>query len=332
MAAGFLLAALLIRLRGFDPLSTLGIGLEYALGDLPSVARTLAWGIPLLVVALGVALAFRAGMFNIGAEGQLYAGAMAAAVVGAYLGPLFSGLHLMLCLAASALAGGAVACGLGWLRAHWGVDEVLSTLLSNYVLILFCTYLANGPLRDPGRQSGSTRTVHDSAMFPVIVPQTQLTAALFVVTALALGVWWLSERSVAGYRWRMTGSSPGFAAGVGVDVDRARVSSMAVSGALCGLGGALLVTTSQGRFWTEIGTGVGWDAVLLALIGRSRPMGVALWTAGYCVMRASARGVEQATGIPSELSSVLIAVIIVAAAARAGVFALVADRFRMVRT
>jgi len=322
------LALVLIRLQGFAPVPTMLAGLSYAVGDLPSVARTLAWGLPLLVAALGVALGFRGGMFNIGAEGQVYLGALAAAVVGAYIGPLLSGLHLLLCLAAAALAGGAIAGGLGWLRAHWGVDEVLSTLLSNYVLILLCAYLANGPLRDPTRQSGSTRNVHDTAMFPVILPRTELTAGLFLVVGLAGFAWWLSERSVAGYRWRMTGASPGFAAAVGIDVVRGRTACMAVSGALCGLGGALLVMTSQGRFWTEIGTGIGWDAVLLALVGRARPVGVILWAAGYCVMRASARGVEQATGIPAELSSVLIAVIIIAAAARNGMFVLVADRVR----
>ncbi len=100
-------------------------------------------------------------MFNIGAEGQLYLGAMAAAVVGAQIGPLASPIHVALCLLAAAAAGGLFAAGLGWLRAHWGVDEVLSTLLSNYIVVLLCTYLANGPLRDPDRQSGSTVAVHE---------------------------------------------------------------------------------------------------------------------------------------------------------------------------
>lgn len=326
--AGILLALLLIRMEGFSPLPTIVAGLDYALGDVTAALRTFAWGLPLLVAALGVALGFRAGMFTIGAEGQIYSGAMAAAIVGTAFGSLLSAVHLALCLAAAAVVGAAIGGGLGWLRAHWGVDEVLSTLLSNYVLVLFCTYLANGPLRDPGRQSGSTRAVADGAMFPEILPQTQLTAGVFVVAALTIGVWWLSERSVTGYRWRMTGASPGFAATVGIDVTRARITSMATSGALCGIAGALLVTTSQGRFWTGIGTGIGWDAVLLALIGRSRPLGVVIWTAAYCVMRSSARGVEQATGIPAELSSILISLIIVVAAARAGAAAVVLEWVR----
>ena len=265
------MAAILIQIQGYQPLPTIVSGAKYALGDPVSIARTLAWGIPLYVAGLGVALAFRAGMFNLGAEGQIYAGAMAAALTGAYIGPMFSALHLVVVMLAAAVTGGLIAAALGWLRAAWGVDEVLSTLLSNYIVVLFLTYLATGPLKDPGRQSGTTRMVHDTAMFPELAARTGLTAAVFVVIALGIAVWWLSERSVVGYRWRMTGESPLFAQAVGISVFKSRVLSMAMSGALCGVAGAMLVSTSQGRFWTEIGSGIGWDAVLVALIGRARP-------------------------------------------------------------
>lgn len=96
---------------------------------------------------------------------------------------------------------------------------------------------------------------------------------------------------------------------------------MALSGALCGIAGALLVTTSQGRFWTEIGTSIGWDAVLLAMIARARPVSAMIWVAVYCVMRSAARGIEQVSTVPSEISLILIAGIIIAASARAGIFA-----------
>lgn len=319
--AGLFMAVVLIQAQGFAPWQTLVVGLEYALGDLQSIARTLAWGTPLYVAAIGVAVAFRAGMFNIGAEGQIYSGAMGAALAGAYLGPMLSGVHIAITVIASALAGGSIAAGLGWLRAAWGVDEVLSTLLSNYIVILFCSYLATGPLRDPTRQSGTTREIRDTAVLPELIPRTGLTAAIFlVVVVVALG-WWLSERSVVGYRWRMTGESTPFAAAVGINVKRSRVVSMAVSGALCGVAGGLLVTASQGRFWTEIGSGIGWDAVLVALIGRARPIPTVVWVTIYCVMRSAARGIEQVTTVPAELSLILIAAIIIAASARAGVLA-----------
>ncbi|MGH3360216.1 MAG: ABC transporter permease [Nocardioidaceae bacterium] len=320
VAVGLVLAIALIRAQGWAPLPTLWVGLEYAAGDPMSIARTIAWGLPLYVAAGGVAIAFRAGMFNIGAEGQIYAGAMAAALAGAYLGPMLSGVHLFLATAASAGAGAAIAGTLGWLRAAWGVDEVLSTLLSNYIVILFCGYLATGPLRDPSRQSGTTREIHDSAWFAELMSQTGLTSAVFVVVAVCIAGWWLSERSVAGYRWRMTGESPAFAAAVGIDVRRSRIASMVTSGAFCGIAGGLLVTASQGRFWTEIGSEIGWDAVLVALIGRARFLPTVVWVTVYCFMRSAARGVEQATTVPAELSLILISAIIVAAAARAGVF------------
>jgi simple sugar transport system permease protein len=118
----------------------------------------------------------------------------------------------------------------------------------------------------------------------------------------------------------MTGEAPGFAAAVGIDVAKAQIRSMMASGALVAIGGSLLVTASQGRFWTEIGSGIGWDAVLIALVARARPIASIVWVVIYCVMRSTARGIEQVSTVPAELSSVLIAIIIIAVAARAGIF------------
>lgn len=320
-AIALVAATLLIQLQGYAAIPTLGAGLDYALGSPTAIARTVAWGLPLCVTALGVSIANRSGMFNIGAEGQVYAGAMAAAIAGAFIGPMFTGLHLLLCTFAGAIAGGLIAAGLGWLRARWNVDEVLSTLLSNYIIVLFCAYLATGPLRDPTRQSGTTPRVFETAMFAEIIPKTGLTSAVFLVIIIAIGCWWLSDRSVSGYRWRMTGQSPGFAEAAGINVARSRIMSMFVSGALAGVGGSLLVTASQGRFWTEIGSGIGWDAVLIALIAKARPIPTVIWVGVYCVMRATSRGIEQVSTVPSELSLVLISIIIIAAAARSGLFA-----------
>ncbi|RZT66870.1 ABC transporter permease [Leucobacter luti] len=320
-----LAAVVLIQVQGYAALPTIGAGFEYSLGSPTAIARTLAWGLPLVVAALGVSLAFRSGMFNLGAEGQVYAGAMAAAIVGAYIGPVFSGLHLLLATAAAALVGGLIAGGLGWLRAKWNVDEVVSSLLSNYIVILFCTYLVTGPLRDPSRQSGTTQRVFDTAMFTEIIPRTGLTWSIVLVVAVAGFVWWLSERSVTGYRWRMTGSAPGFAATSGIDTARSQIRSMVVSGAFAAVAGSLLVTASQGRYWTEIGSGIGWDAVLIALVARAKPIPTIIWVGIYSIMRSTARGIEQVSTVPSELSSVLISIIIIVVAARAGLFTRVAS-------
>ncbi|MBK0418089.1 ABC transporter permease [Leucobacter sp. CSA1] len=314
-------AVVLIQAQGYAAFPTVAAGFDYSLGTPTAIARTFAWGLPLVVAALGVSLAFRSGMFNLGAEGQVYAGAMAAALTGAYIGPLFPALHLLLVTLVAAVVGGLIAGGLGWLRARWNVDEVVSTLLSNYILILFCTYLVTGPLRDPSRQSGTTRRVYDTAMFQEVIPRTGLTSGVVLVVIVAVFVWWLSERSVTGYRWRMTGNAHGFAAASGVDTARSQIRSMVVSGAFAATAGSLLVTASQGRYWTEIGSGIGWDAVLIALVARAKPVPTIIWVAVYSIMRSTARGIEQVSTVPSELSSVLISIIIIVVAARAGLFA-----------
>jgi simple sugar transport system permease protein len=116
----------------------------------------------------------------------------------------------------------------------------------------------------------------------------------------------------------MTGESPHFAQVVGISVFRSRILSMVMSGALCGVAGAMLVSSSQGRFWTEIGSGIGWDAVLVALIGRARIIPTIGWVTIYCLMRGMARGIEQVSTVPAELSLILICGIIIAASARLG--------------
>lgn len=322
-----IIAVALIQAQGYAAFPTMAAGIDYAIGSPNAIARTLAWGLPLVVAALGVSLAFRSGMFNLGAEGQVYAGAMAAALVGAYIGPMFTGLHLLLATLAAAVVGALIAGALGWMRAKRGVDEVVSTLLSNYIVILFCTYLVTGPLRDPSRQSGTTQRVHETAMFGEIFPRTGLTWSAILVVTIACFVWWLSERSVTGYRWRMTGSAPGFASASGVDTARSQIRSMMMSGAFAAVAGSLLVTASQGRYWTEIGSGIGWDAVLIALVARAKPIPTIIWVGIYSIMRSTARGIEQVSSVPSELSSVLISIIIIVVAARAGLFTRVADLF-----
>lgn len=323
----FIAAVVLIQIEGFSAIPTINLGLEYALGSGTAIARTLAWGLPLVVVSLGVSLAFRSGIFNLGAEGQVFAGAMAAAIVGAYVGPLFSVGHLFMATFFAAVTGGLIAGGLGWLRARWRVDEVVSTLLSNYIIILFCTYLVTGPLRDPSRQSGTTRRVYDTAMFSEIFPKTGLTWSVVPIAVIVVAVWWLSEKSVAGYRWRMTGDSQGFAAAVGIDTAKSQIRAMVASGALAAIAGSFLVTASQGRYWTEIGGGLGWDAVLIALVARARPIATVVWVVIYSIMRSTARGIEQVSEVPAELSSVLISLIIIAVAAQSGFFTRASELF-----
>lgn len=328
-AAGLLVAIALIQSGGFQPLPTILVGLEYALGSPEGISRTIAWGIPLFVATLGVAIAFRTGLFTVGAEGQIYVGALVGAVSGASIGGLAPALHQSVSIVLAAVVAGAISASFGWLSARWKVDVVLSSLLGNYILVGICVFLASGPFNDPAAEApGATVSILPSAEFAMIVPKTQLTTAVLLVALLCLGGWWLVERSVVGYRWRMIGESAGFAVASGIDVTRARVLSMAVSGALCGIAGALLVLAGQGRFTSEIAIGLGWIAVMLALMGRAKPLIAILWVAVYSVMQAASRKIEQVADVPSDIAVLVICTILIAAAAAPGIVDLVASAWR----
>lgn len=328
-AAGLFVAIILIQSGGFQPLPTILVGLEYSLGSVEAIARTVAWGLPLCVATLGVVVAYRTGMFTVGAEGQIYVGALVSAVTGAYVGGLVPWAHQALSIALAALTAGAVSAGLGWLAAHWDVDIVLSSLLSNYVLLGLCIFLASGVFNDPAAEApGATLPIQPSAEFLSLIPRTQLTVAVFLVAVLCIGAWWILERSVVGYRWRMIGESPRFATSSGMDVPRWQVLSLAVSGACCGVAGALLVLASQGRFASEIAIGLGWIAVMLALMGRAKPLLAILWVGVYSVMQAASRKIEQVADVPSDLAVLVICTILIAAAAAPGAVDLVVSTWR----
>lgn len=324
---GLVLAIILIQWQGFQALPTIAAGVQYSVGDGVSIARTVAYGLPLCLAAVGATVAFRTGMFTLGAQGQIYAGALVTAVVGAWDLGLPPVLHQALCLLAASVVGGLLSGALGWLRAVWRVDEVLSSLFSTYILMLLCAYLANGPLLDPDAEApGATVEVLDTARFANLVPRSQLGWAVVVVAVVCLGVWWLVERSTIGYRWRMAGQSPGFANAVGIDVRSGQIGAMALSGVLSGLAGAVLVMAAQGRFTTDIAVGIGWIAIMLALMARSRPAFAVLWVAIYSVMQASGRRIEQVSDVPASLPLILICAILFAAAAGPGTIALLSDR------
>lgn len=315
-AAGLVLAILLIQASGYQSLPTIWAGLSETLGSGESIARVVAFGLPLYAATVGVTVAFRTGMFSMGAEGQIYVGALSSAAVGATLGHTVPGLGQTVCLLVAAVAAGACSCLLALLQQRWNVDVVLSSLLSNYLLLAVCLYLANGPLNDPAAEApGATAPISDAARFANLMARTQLTWAVVPLAVLCLLAWWLVERSAAGYRWRMVGQAEGFARTAGMAVDRARITAMTLSGCFCGLAGGLLVTATQGRFTAQIAVGIGWTAVMLAVLARSRPALAVLWVTVYSVLSGASRELGQIADLPSEMAPLLICTIVLAACA-----------------
>ena len=270
-----------VWLAGASPRRVLAMMVAGTLGSSYGLAQTLAKATPLLWTGAAVAVALRARLFNVGAEGQCLAGVLACAVVGAALPAATPSLiAIPLCLAAAAAAGASLGAFAGWLRGRFGTHEVLSTLMLNGLMAVAVTWLYGGPLRDGAQVH--TRDVIAHARLPMA--GTLLRAfrgsglnASFLLGLVALAaVGWYLERTRGGLTLRALGSSPGASAALGIDPARTTVRAMALSGALAGLAASHLVLGVKGYAEHGLGTGVGFTGMAVALLGGSKPLGVAM--------------------------------------------------------
>lgn len=334
-AATFAIIAVLgagtVAIMGADPLAAGAAALRQTLSGSYEIAGLVALSLPLMIVAFAAAASFRGGFYNLGLESQLILGAAAGSIVGAHFAPGWSFLHIVMVLTAGGIAGGIVAWGLGWLRIHLGVDEVVSTLLSNYIVILFAIYLATYPFRDPARFNGAMHRIQASARMATMVEGTELTWGLMFVVLLAMVLYWLFHRSKLGEDWNLVGQSPSVARSSGINIDKFGMMIMASSGVLAGIAGAFMVSATQHRYFANLALGTGFDGILIAMIARYRILAVVFWALAYTWMLLAADGIEQAVGIPSEFAQVIIAIVILGVAVRAGLLNRIAALARRLR-
>ena len=310
------IGALIIKLIGADPSVAYRALLNSSLGSMGSLTFVLTRMAPLVLSGLAVSVAFRAGIYNLGGEGQIYLGAFAAALLGFQLSGLPRLAHLPMAIMAAAIAGLIGAWIPGWLRVRHKVDEVISTLLLNTVYNLLTGYLASEPFRDPARWSGTTPQIASSARLPVIWPDTGLNIGFILAVITAILMFLVFHHTDIGYRWKMIGLNREFARYGGITVERDQLKAMMVSGALAGMAGGLLVVGSQFRFWAQIGGGIGWDGILIALLARNDPIEVLVAGFFFAFVKTGSLGMESASSVPSELTSVLLAVLILLVTAR----------------
>ncbi|HUY96239.1 MAG TPA: ABC transporter permease [Verrucomicrobiae bacterium] len=276
------------------------------------LSETLVATAPLLLGGLSVSLAFRAGLFNIGAQSQLIAGAIVASWVGISLPGLPLAVHMPLALLAGG-AGGAVA---GWipgvLRARTGAHEVIVTIMLNYVALNLLVYVLSLPFFLGSQQVNSiSRAPARSALLPHLAGASlRVNGGILVALAAAWAVAWLLRRSTLGFRFRMVGASQDAARAAGVDVRRMVVLVMVLAGALAGLAGAIQVLGVDPQLVPSYGGEVGFTAITVALLGRARPGGVVLAALLFGAFQAGGLQMQAATTVPLELVQVIEAVIV----------------------
>ena len=289
-----------------------------AVGSPAALAATTREAAPLICAGLGVGLGFRAGLFNIGAQGQAIMGAILAAWVGFAL-ELPPVIHLLVALTAG-LAGGAAWGGIvGFLKAKTGAHEVIVTIMFNYIAVGTLAWLLTTRLfLRPGRQDPISPPVHPSVTFPSIYGQ--LHVGFLVALLAALATWWLIDRSTVGYTIRAVGANPHAAATAGMDVARTTIITMVLSGLLAGLAGVqYAIGPGASGVPTPLSQGlvgsVGFDAITVALLGRSKPLGIVFAGLLFGGLHAGGLSMQSMAGTPLTLSMVLQALIVLFVAA-----------------
>jgi simple sugar transport system permease protein len=323
----FAVSAVLIFLVGANPLEAYIAMLQGSVGGVGALTTTGVRMTPLLLAGLGVAISFRAGVFNIGAEGQLYLGAIGATVVALMPLGVPGWLHAALALLAGALGGAIWAAIPGYLLAYRGISEVVLTLMLNYVGIYLASYLVDtesGPLGERGASYSQSAQIQEAARLPTLVSGTSLHLGLVIGIVLAVALWAMIRWTPFGFRLRMIGANPIAARYAGVLVGRQIVAVMSLSGALAGLAGAVEVIGLRYRLYENFSPGYGYDAIAVALLANSNPLGVVLSSAFFGALQAGANRMQQTVNIETSLVFVIqaLTVIFVIAAPTVGRFAL----------
>lgn len=314
-AAGAVLICVVILAAGADPREA---AIALARGSLQgsySIAETLIRTCPLLLAGLGVAVAFRAGVWNIGAEGQLYMGALAVVWLADGLGALPYPVGIALALGAAAAAGAAWASIAAVLRAYRGVQEVISTIMLNFIAVQVVAWAVHGPLRESTRQFPYSDHLPDSLMLSRLLSPTRLHSGVIIALAATALVWLFLFRTVAGFKIRAAGSAPAAALHAGISPRKVVLQAMAASGALAGIAGAVELMGITGILFEEFSPGYGYTAIAVALVGRLNPLFVLPSALLFGGLQAGASAMQRDAGVNSVLVYLIQGIILLVVAA-----------------
>ena len=312
VALAALVSALFILAMRGDVLVAFRTILSSSLGSLGGIAQTLNKISPILLGSTAVMLARRAGFFNIGVDGQIYLGAIATTglafvLAGWNLPPpvLLPGV-----LAAGIVGGAAFGAVPGLLRARWGVNEIFVTVMLNFIAFYLTDYLTTGPWNDPLSGEAITRPIPAAAMLPMLLPEAGGHAGILLSLAAAVLVALVLGRSVLGYEIRAAGDNPRAARIAGIDLPRITLLTLAASGALAGLAGAIEVSGYHNRLILGLTPGYGAMAILIAVLGKMRPLGVGVASALVAVLMVGSDSLQRSVGLPASAGFVFQAIVV----------------------
>lgn len=298
-------AAVVMLIAGYQPLAAYQALIIGAFGSSASIANTLSKSIPLLFTGLSFAFAAKGGMFNIGGEGQLYAGAMAATLIAIMLDGMSRYLVIPLAFIAGCAAGGTVGALVGVAKSKWKVNEVIFAIMLNYILQYLTSYLVSFPFKEAGSMTAQTVRINENYMLMKLIPRTQLTTALLLGIAAALFMVWFFKRTRAGYNIRAVGENSHAARAFGVPMTFFAIMTMFASGGLAGLAGVTEVFGKNGRFIDGFSPGFGFTGIAVAVLANKNPVTILLTSFLFGALDSGAMKMSYTAGISASMANVI---------------------------
>jgi len=313
VAISLLVGMLIVALAGYSVSSTLSALWNGAFVGSQSIDATLETMIPLVLAGLAWIVAFRAGRINVGIEGQILAGGVAATLVGLYI-HLPIAIHLPLTVLAAMLGGALYAAVAAALWAWRHVNEIISTFMLNLIASLFVVYLVTGPLQEPTHQQPISPTILSSARWPAFFGQLGLSWDIALIPVGVILIAWLLRRTTTGFRLRMTGANPEAARHVGISVARVGALAMVSSGAIAGLAASsMLLSVQGGALQEDFSSNFGFDGIAVALLARNSPIGCIPAALLFAALQQGGGLAEAQVGINTSVISMIFGVVVILA-------------------
>lgn len=315
LVIAIVISAIIMAVCGYNPFEAYGAIVKGSFGSQRAIVQTLTQATPLIFTGLAFTLAKKANLINLGAEGQLYLGALAAAVVGMTDLGLPTVIHLPLAVLAGMVAGGIYAGLVGFLKVRFGSNEVIATIMLNSIAIYFVDYLLNGPLLAEGSSVAQTERVLQTAQLPRIFQQYQLTIAIIIAVAACILAKLFMDKTNLGYEIRAVGLNPEAAETAGISKAKVTVVALCISGCIAGLAGASHVLGVDRRLINGFSPDYGFSGISVAALAADSPVGVIFAGIVFGALRAGTMELNRTTSIPVEFVNVIQAMVVILVAA-----------------
>lgn len=304
-----ILSALIMLISGYNPITAFSVIMKGAFGSFTSFSNTLIQATPLIFTGLAYMIAKKTTMINLGVEGDFYIGALAGALVGMQDWGLPMVVHIFLVMVASIVAGGLAGLFIGWLKVRFGSNEVITTTMTNFILINFTSYLVNYPLKAEGSIAQTEKMV-DSALLPKLFSKGQLTAAFFIAVVVAIFIYVLLEKTKTGFKIKAVGLNMKASETAGIRTGRIMLFAMFVSGAVAGLAGAVQVMSVNKRFVAGFSSGYGYSGIAVAALANDSAIGIIFSGIIFGALKNGANYLNMTSRIPTEFVSVIQALVV----------------------